>query len=563
MKKLTLLLTLVVATLALKAQPQTTVFEVNNLSALIHANGLLFDNGGQGQLISGDFPGASLISRAGLIIGGLDPGFNLKGASHLLPAGAAGNFEALSVGDITFDRFWQVSAEQISAHRADWSDNHIIDNPIDAIFAWPGRGNPYAEEQNGFALPTGSSGYAPFWDKDGDAIYNPAQGDFPVLSIRGCNGPVIPDEMLWFAFQTRAHEGTPAGVTPIELEIQALVFGFDCAESQTLSNSLFVNYKIINRSSESADSLYFGQLNEFTLGCPNDDYLGVFPDLNSVYVYNSDNNDENCGGISGLGENPPVLALTHFRGPLTENLEELSLTHAMPVYPVGGAYPAATALPGTFVESYRYLSGHWRDGLPLSYGGLGYQTGIPVNLAFPGDPFEPTQWSEWTAGNTPGQRSVIASAGPIRLLPGAVNEMILGYTLFNKDGEDHLDQISAARDSLAQLRLFFDNCFDAELTGWHSACGALATGLKEISSGPAFSISPNPASSLALCKWPEGLTPQIVWISNTLGQQIGVLTPVAGDQLTELDLGLLPAGTYSVTAIFGQARSTQRLVVVK
>ena len=51
------------------------------------------------------------------------------------------------------DKFWTIRYDQIIQHLEDYADNAVIDKPIDAIFAWPGRGSRFFKTYNGFELP--------------------------------------------------------------------------------------------------------------------------------------------------------------------------------------------------------------------------------------------------------------------------------------------------------------------------------------------------------------------------------------------------------------------------
>ena len=56
-----------------------------------------------------------------------------------------------------------------------------------------------------FSLPDQNLGN--FWDEDGDGIYNPCNGDFPVIDIRDCEPSdrkaareLLPDEMIFWVY---------------------------------------------------------------------------------------------------------------------------------------------------------------------------------------------------------------------------------------------------------------------------------------------------------------------------------------------------------------------------
>ena len=95
--------------------------------------------------------------------------------------------------------------------------------------------------------------------------------------------------------------------------------------------------------------------------------------------------------------------------------------------------------PETALEHYNYLIGIWRNGLPMTYGGDGFQSGNDANqladfmfaddtdivgFGTGGDVREP--WSETQSGNDPGDRRFIQSAGPFTLEPGDYNNITVG-----------------------------------------------------------------------------------------------------------------------------------------
>lgn len=84
--------------------------------------------------------------------------------------------------------------------------------------------------------------------------------------------------------------------------------------------------------------------------------------------------------------------------------------------------------PGRSTDYYNYLTGRWRNGDCIQYGGNGYTVGSGkcANYMFPSDPRDPNGWSEVTANNEPGDRRFIQSAGPFTLKPGAVNKVTIG-----------------------------------------------------------------------------------------------------------------------------------------
>src|SRR5690606_10376899 len=78
-------------------------------------------------------------------------------------------------------------------------------------------------------------------------------------------------------------------------------------------------------------------------------------------------------------------------GVADEDGERLGLTSAIMHPNAGGPMHD----PRTAVEYYRVMQGLWRDGTPITEGGIGYHTGGAVTcFSFPGDPVTAQFWSE-------------------------------------------------------------------------------------------------------------------------------------------------------------------------
>ncbi len=139
-----------------------------------------------------------------------------------------------------------------------------------------------------------------------------------------------------------------------------------------------------------------------------------------------------------------------------------------------------TGDPRNAQHYYGYLNGVWKDNQRFVYGGDAHgttgacPTGI-VSLSafcdfmFPGDS-DPLNfgtlgvdygcaWDEQKAGNNPGDRRFMQSAGPFTLTPGQVNNITVGVVYARAENGDALASLDALRkaDDLAQG--LFDNCF--------------------------------------------------------------------------------------------------------
>ena len=74
-----------------------------------------------------------------------------------------------------------------------------------------------------------------------------------------------------------------------------------------------------------------GFFNDFDLGCAEDDFIGCDPSRNLAYVYNWDDNDEDCIGEVGYGAQPPAFGMMLIKGPLADaNGEDDPVSNLLP-----------------------------------------------------------------------------------------------------------------------------------------------------------------------------------------------------------------------------------------
>lgn len=381
----------------LPTQAASGWLDVNQVQAQVLGNGTLF----------GDFSGGKFLVPASAEedslrwsvfrsvvpwIAGLDAG----GYLHL----AAGNWNAASsdfqpgiFGEQGLDQIWSVTKADILAHREDFQDNGVIDNPIPAIMNWPGtlfikpEPGPDPEPRT----------VAPYRSISNSAVYDPTHGDFPIpTDYIGYQVSGIPDQMLFFAFHDSCAHVYSMGKT-LQLQVFCTVFAYSCPEDPAFDNTVFVYYNFWSRGPERLDSLFFGFLVDPSIGYPNDDYL--FSDHNaypSVFgAYNGDSLDD-----GKFGNDPPVAAMVTLAGPLDTFGSELSAYSFMPIG-YGANTPLAMAFPQVPAEFYNYLTGSFRDGSPLVPVGSGVDydfMGDPALFAFPDTPGVAGGWSEQTAG---------------------------------------------------------------------------------------------------------------------------------------------------------------------
>jgi hypothetical protein len=436
--------------------------KVNNVRARLRTGGdNWWDGSGDGKYVvpavaAGEIEVSSVFA-GGVWLGGFDSGGNLKLAAQTYGS-SQGNTDfyngPLNDSDGTterescenWDRFFEVYASEIDDHiellaEATNGGTYEQDQIPFGVKYWPAKGNQYFASYFGFALPDNEQGLAYFYDADADGSYEPLNGDYPVIRVRGCEEPQYPDQMIYWIYNDNGgiHSETNGDAIQMEIQVQSFAYG----TNDQVNDMTFQAYRLINRAIDEIDSTYFAMWADIDLGCYTDDYIGCDTVRSLGYAYNADEEDGTngvvCdGGVPTYGNEVPMIGIDYFRGPLKpifdaeDNIigeEELGMS-SFAVYNNGGIGdpPVGTTDPSQDFEYYNYLSGSWRDGTPIQFGGDGYQTGgEEVDYVFFDEPNNGDGWSMCTE-TLPSNydRRQLQASGPFRLLPGAVNELIIG-----------------------------------------------------------------------------------------------------------------------------------------
>jgi len=459
---------------------------INNVRARLLAGGDVWWNLTDGKYIvpkvepGSGLPEVSSIFAGAVWLGGYDPAGNLKLAAQQYRNSNANDFwpgpldpETGTVDRETcanWDKHFRVLGDNIRQFIRDFNNAEergeklsIRDIPED-VLGWPARGNPHFKRIHGFDLPNTTQGLAGFFDRNNDMKYDPLDGDYPIIEIRGCPVPQYPDEMIFWIYNDAGSIHTQTQGHPIQMEVQVQAFAY--ATNDEVNNMTFQRYKLINRATQSIDSTYFAMWVDPDLGCPQDDYIGADTSRSLAYVYNEDAIDGivgcECNDINTYCEHVPMLGIDYFRGPLDEHGEEIGMSSFTYYNNRGvGEWPDAMTDPEVAIEYYRYMSGSWKDGTPFTYGGDAYNVdGEPIRYAFTEAPNDASGWSMCTANLNYGDRRMIQASGPFRLDPGAVNELIIGVVWVPDIPDYPCPSIAPLVFADETAQALFDNCFD-------------------------------------------------------------------------------------------------------
>jgi hypothetical protein len=437
-------------------------------------------------------PEVSSIFAGSVWLGGIDPGGNLKLACQDYRNDARNDFwpGPLTLTGITesftcsnWDRHFRVTGDEIRRHLSNIANGNL--NPADiprGLRGWPAKGNEYFVDVWGFDLPFTVQALAGFYDNGPTfGTYEPLEGDYPSIEIRGCALDRYPDEMIFWIYNDhgggQAHARTNGKALQMEVQVQA--FGY--TTNDELNDMTFQRYKLINRASDRIDSTFFAMWVDADLGCSDDDYIGCDTAKSLMYIYNQDEVDGQpgatcAGGVPTYGSKIPLLGVDYFRGPqgirpvldtltgeIVDEEYELGMSSFMYYNRGGGPQDPGTTDPSLPSEYYNYITGSWRYGVPLTYGGSGFNPGNPtaqrIRYCFTEPPNDPTGWSMCTANLPLGDRRTLQATGPFTLKPGAVNELIIGIPWVPDIQYPCPDMEALFRaDKLAQG--LFDNCFE-------------------------------------------------------------------------------------------------------
>ena len=394
----------------------------------------------------GTHPLCSIFAGA-IWISGLDAGGNLKCAAQRYrdygndywpgPLDDNGNVDQATCSQ--YDRFFNCYGADIAtaqtAFQLKGTSTTTSDIPND-VLAWPAVGNQYLATDAGLLGTTYNitSNLAPFFDNDGDGIYNPTKGDYPVIPCRVGTATAYADQMTFYVFNDAGNIHSQTNGEAMGVQVNALAFAF--STSDDLNNMTFYNYQITNKSSNNVYKTYISQWVDPDLGCFSNDYVGCDVSRSLGICYNGAANDPDCAPENGYGNQLPIVGVEFFEGPISDSGQELGLTSFCYFTGQGAASPAQSD-PITAAQYRNFQTGFWGDGSPFEYGKSGYNSGgAPTKFCFPSDPTDrsATAWSECAANNQPGDRRFVESSGPFTLKKGVPEYVTVGVPWLRPPG---------------------------------------------------------------------------------------------------------------------------------
>lgn len=482
---------------------------------------------------------------------------------------AQGQYDSLTGG--RFDRVWKLSKFDIEAFRLAWQQGRVQDRtytPPTDLCEWPGN------------RPGTLETLAPFYDANGDGIYNHMDGDYPL--IKG-------DQALWWVYNDRSPQrdvGPPMGV-----EVHALAYAFVCEQASggdTIINyTTFMDLKLHNKSSSTYVNTYLGLFFDGDIGNSWNDLVGMDVANDGYYFYNEADFDD---GILGYGYNPPAQGVYLLKGPLADvgdgldnnrdgNIDESGERMAYSNFLAFKNDGTQVGNPVFARDFERYSRGIWRDSVGMVFGGFGYpgspqSTSIPARFMFPGTT-DPNGWGIggslqqpvtppfiWTEGampttgpNTPATDfRGVGGIGPFTFSPG--QSVDLTFALIFSRGNDSTAQGSVTRlleHDASRIRQWYAQ-------GNFPSCLDLSTvGVAELKVQEAqVRFYPNPVESVLLVELLEA-GPAEVQLYDLQGRLLQTHL-LQGAQAHSLDVQSLHAGMYLVRVQQGGKLKVYKMV---
>ena len=554
---------------SIKAQtPAGDNLDINNIKARFNADGSLFNSFGTGFNQGFEVPkgsGTHTFFSSGLWIGGYDNGGVLKLAGQTYSQTGhdffPGPLNTLAATDsltmIAYNKVWKINKCTI--------DSFIVNCQT----GLPGYVTP-SVITNWPAFSSFGQHLAPFFDANNDGLYNADSCDYPI--IKG-------DQAVFFVFNDKGKPHTETGGAPIGVEIQAMAYAYNCSNDAALYNTVFTNYKVINKSSFRLDSTFIGNWADFDIGAYNDDYVGCDVTRSAMYVYNGDLIDGPALGTQAVyGANPPAQATVFLRGPLADADGTDTVMHTTPngfgygdliidnerlglsnfVYYNNDANPV-NGNPAGADDFYQFLNSTWRNGFPVTYGGAGTVTTNPAaSYMFPGnsDPLGfgtgtvQAPWDETV--NTPSDRRGVGSVGPFTLQAGATQEIDFAYVYARATTGGNLASVTAMQNRIDSVK----QKFTAGITP--CGCGS-PNGINNLALNNTFSFYPNPASSELTVNYNGVAKSYSIKVYNALGQLVKSVETITTDKST-VNISDLNTGVYLLNVFDGENSTTKRFV---
>ena len=456
-----------------------------------------------------------------------------------------------------WDRVWKVSKHQIEWHLDNYR-NPGYTAPVE-ILEWP---------THGIIIKGEPQFLAPYFDQNNDSLYDPYDGDYPI--IKG-------DEAIYFIYNDG---NSPFSTNPMISEVHGMAYAYTCQDS-ALQNTIFVDYRVINRSTKTYENTHFGMWVDIDLGNIQDDYVGCDVMRNCFYGYNGNDNDQQNPFNNGYGLHPSSIGTILLQGPKQDDDgidNDFGINPNESVNGIGFGDGISDneywgleynqVLNNTFpylstdLGFYQNISGLDPSNNPWSRSINGSSSIIPYKYLYPGNSDSLNygtfgipigNWSEITDANAPGDRFNLGSTGNVTFKPG--DEVNLSYAfVFGRDYVNTGAQAGVTNmlERVDSIRSYFAN-------GSLSPCGFPLSTKETATSSNNITIYPNPAKDQINILM-EGLSDYKIQLIDVSGKLI--INETSLQPHLTIPVSDFPKGIYFIK-IMTETETTVRKVIIQ
>jgi len=459
-----------------KAGPQISpvnnysIFNINNLSLRLYANGHIYHGIGDRDAIVYPRGKTGAIYSAGVIWGGrvLDgdstkPAIRVSGQTYnasTVPGPVVQSGPNPVPGSTDFPvyrirRDWQSLTGSSLEIIQDAADIYGIE--VSEVTAQQTQQvlDQYASDWANWPVHLG----APYEDLNGNGSYE-----------SGIDRPGIAeaDQVLWTVCNDLDTTLTDLifGCPPIGLELQITIWGYARLNS-ALNEMLFQRYRLINKSGFPIDSMFIGKWADQDLGSFTDDYIACDSTRDMIYIYNGRSIDTEAATFSIA---PPAFGYSLLQGPAitapndtaiinfdrVPGLKNMRLTSTS--YYAFGGIPSDPTPFGDYAnteEWYNLINGYlpndWQTPPSSWFVGSGPERGQSTFFPLLGDPVSGEGNIDGFGDNlAPGDRRQSLHSGPFSIQPGEMQEVIIAA--IGGLGGSHLESIVKLRENYTVAR---------------------------------------------------------------------------------------------------------------
>jgi hypothetical protein len=265
------------------------------------------------------------------------------------------------------------------------------------------------------------------------------------------NPMIIGDQMTWAVCNDAnpsKHTNNAGSTQPLGVEIQQAAFAF--ARSGALGNTVYLEFRIINKGNNSLDSAYVSFWVDPDLGDANDDLVGCDTTLSLGYCYNS-------GQDEVYGATPPAVGISLLQGPMVPGNANSTAVVSGVKYggyrnlPMGSFNRYVNGIdPVSPSETFNYMKGLNKDGTPV----INPTNARVTKFVAPGNPVTGTGWLD----SAPSDKRMMLNAGPFTMAPGDTQDIVVAVMV--GQGSSAVNSVDVLKQTERYARALYELNFN-------------------------------------------------------------------------------------------------------